>query len=101
REVRLGGEARRGAGAGGGQGEGSGVRGEAHEAGAEDAGARARHDEERGEEREEGDAGGLTMRLARVLGPVWGARHAAGLDGAKLLALEPLEARPAAGGVAL
>ena len=30
------------------------------------------------------------MRLARVLGPVWGARHAAGLDGAKLLALEPL-----------
>ena len=31
------------------------------------------------------------MRLARVVGPVWGARHAAGLDGQKLLALEPLE----------
>ena len=31
------------------------------------------------------------MRLARVVGPVWGARHAAGLDGQKLLALQPLE----------
>lgn len=30
------------------------------------------------------------MRILRVLGPVWGARHAEGLDGAKLLALEPL-----------
>jgi microcompartment protein CcmK/EutM len=28
------------------------------------------------------------MRLARVIGPVWGARHAAGLDGRKLLELE-------------
>lgn len=25
------------------------------------------------------------MRLARVLGPLWGARHAAGLDGIKLI----------------
>ena len=30
------------------------------------------------------------MKLARVLGPVWGAKHAEGLDGAKLLAIEPL-----------
>lgn len=30
------------------------------------------------------------MRLARVIGPVWGSRHAAGLDGAKLLLVEPL-----------
>jgi microcompartment protein CcmK/EutM len=30
------------------------------------------------------------MRLARVIGPVWGARRAAGLDGAKILRLEPL-----------
>lgn len=28
------------------------------------------------------------MLLARVLGPVWGARHAAGLDGRKVLDLE-------------
>lgn len=28
------------------------------------------------------------MLLARVIGPVWGARHAAGLDGRKLLDLE-------------
>lgn len=28
------------------------------------------------------------MRLARVIGPVWGARHAAGLDGRKVLELE-------------
>jgi microcompartment protein CcmK/EutM len=28
------------------------------------------------------------MLLARVIGPVWGARHAAGLDGRKLLSLE-------------
>jgi microcompartment protein CcmK/EutM len=31
------------------------------------------------------------MRLCRVLGPVWGARHVAGLDGAKLLELQPLD----------
>lgn len=30
------------------------------------------------------------MRLARVIGPVWGARHAAGLDGKKLLDVEIL-----------
>ena len=30
------------------------------------------------------------MRLARVLGPVWGARHASGLDGVKILRCEPL-----------
>lgn len=30
------------------------------------------------------------MRLARVIGPVWGARRAAGLDGAKILRLQPL-----------
>jgi microcompartment protein CcmK/EutM len=30
------------------------------------------------------------MRLARVLGPVWGARRVAGLDGAKLLEVEVL-----------
>lgn len=28
------------------------------------------------------------MRLGRVVGAVWGAKHAAGLDGAKLLAIE-------------
>ncbi len=28
------------------------------------------------------------MLLARVVGPVWGARHAAGLDGMKVLCLE-------------
>ncbi len=28
------------------------------------------------------------MRLGTVVGPVWGARHAAGLDGAKLLVVE-------------
>lgn len=28
------------------------------------------------------------MRLARVIGPVWGARHAGGLDGRKLLEVE-------------
>jgi ethanolamine utilization protein EutN len=28
------------------------------------------------------------MVLGRVVGPVWGARHAAGLDGAKLLVVE-------------
>jgi microcompartment protein CcmK/EutM len=28
------------------------------------------------------------LRLARVIGPIWGARHAAGLDGAKLLEVE-------------
>ncbi len=28
------------------------------------------------------------MRLARVIGAVWGARHAGGLDGAKLLVVE-------------
>ena len=41
------------------------------------------------------------MRLARVIGPVWGARRAAGLDGAKILRLEPLAFAPAvaAGGV--
>src|SRR5256885_13164570 len=32
------------------------------------------------------------MKLGRVRGPVWGARHAEGLDGAKLLLVEPLEA---------
>ena len=32
------------------------------------------------------------MRLARVLGPVWGARHAPSLDGIKLLEVEPLGA---------
>ena len=37
------------------------------------------------------------MRLLRVRGPVWGSRHAAGLDGAKLLALEPLGVAPGAG----
>jgi ethanolamine utilization protein EutN len=28
------------------------------------------------------------MRLGRVVGAVWGAKHAAGLDGAKLLVVE-------------
>jgi len=28
------------------------------------------------------------VRLGTVVGPVWGARHAAGLDGAKLLVVE-------------
>jgi microcompartment protein CcmK/EutM len=28
------------------------------------------------------------MRLGRVVGAVWGAKHAAGLDGAKLLTIE-------------
>lgn len=28
------------------------------------------------------------MRLGRVVGAVWGARHAAGLDGSKLLVIE-------------
>ncbi len=28
------------------------------------------------------------MRLGRVIGAVWGARHASGLDGAKLLTVE-------------
>lgn len=28
------------------------------------------------------------MRLGRVVGAVWGAKHAAGLDGAKLLTVE-------------
>lgn len=28
------------------------------------------------------------MRLGRVTGAIWGARHAAGLDGAKLLTIE-------------
>jgi microcompartment protein CcmK/EutM len=28
------------------------------------------------------------MLLARVIGPIWGARHAAGLDGRKLLEVE-------------
>jgi ethanolamine utilization protein EutN len=44
------------------------------------------------------------MILGRVRGPVWGARHAAGLDGAKLLEIEPLAVREgalAAGGDAL
>ena len=31
------------------------------------------------------------MRLARVIGPVWGARRASGLDGAKILRLQPLQ----------
>jgi len=30
------------------------------------------------------------VRLARVLGPCWGARRAPGLDGVKILRLEPL-----------
>jgi microcompartment protein CcmK/EutM len=34
------------------------------------------------------------LRLARVIGPVWGARHAAALDGAKLLEVETLGAGP-------
>lgn len=32
------------------------------------------------------------MRLARVIGPVWGARHAGGLDGHKLLEVALVEA---------
>ncbi len=32
------------------------------------------------------------MRLARVIGPLWGARHAAGLDGVKLLEVAVLGA---------
>lgn len=36
------------------------------------------------------------MRLGRVRGPVWGARHAEGLDGAKLLLIEPLSVPPGA-----
>ena len=31
------------------------------------------------------------MRLARVIGPVWGARRAAGLEGAKILRLQPFQ----------
>ena len=30
------------------------------------------------------------MRLARVVGPCWGARRAAGLEGVKILRLQPL-----------
>ena len=36
------------------------------------------------------------MRLGRVIGPVWGARHAAGLDGRKLLEVEVAGARAVA-----
>lgn len=31
------------------------------------------------------------MRLAQVIGPVWGARHADGLHGRKILALQTLD----------
>ncbi len=31
------------------------------------------------------------MRLAQVIGPVWGARHADGLHGQKILALQTLD----------
>jgi microcompartment protein CcmK/EutM len=34
------------------------------------------------------------MLLGRVIGPVWGARHAAGLDGRKLLAIETADGTP-------
>jgi ethanolamine utilization protein EutN len=37
------------------------------------------------------------MRLGRVVGPVWGARHAAGLDGVKLLEVELLAPGAGAG----
>lgn len=33
------------------------------------------------------------MLLARVVGPVWGARHAAGLDGRKVLDVETASGR--------
>jgi microcompartment protein CcmK/EutM len=36
------------------------------------------------------------VRLARVIGPVWGARHAPGLDGVKLLEVELCGGRPSA-----
>jgi microcompartment protein CcmK/EutM len=36
------------------------------------------------------------VRLARVIGPVWGARHASGLDGVKLLELALCGAHPRA-----